>query len=366
VSSTTRWKRATRPSAKPRCWPHCRRRSRAAAGHGGLCQILAGVDAAAITAAALAQLPVTRKGELLERQKAARAARRRPLRRLLGHRLAWPARRGARARVPVARPDLRTRRARQRLLALARAMFAAGFPRRRPGAQQLQLPPDARRLDDGMRRARAGLHGLSGRRGQHRAATAGDGELRADGYAGTPSFLRILLEKAAESRRRRCPASDQGAWSAARPFRRRCATGWRARHRGLPELRHRRPRPDRLRDRGARRPGARRRRDRRDRAPRHRRAGARGRGRRGGRHRAEPGLPADALRHRRPVGVLPGRCPTGRSNTAHQGLAGPRRPDRQGARHVRAPQPGGRGGTKRHPEVGARAWWSKARWPTTA
>ena len=35
--------------------------------------------------------------------------------------------------------------------------------------------------------------------------------------------------------------------------------------------------------------------------------------------------------------VLPGRCPTRPHQHAHQGLARPRRPDDQGARHVRAP-----------------------------
>jgi phenylacetate-CoA ligase len=60
-------------------------------------------------------------------------------------------------------------------------------------------------------------------------------ELRPDGYLGTPSFLRILVEKAQEA------GADVPSlprhWSAARPSR-RCATGWRARHPGLPELRH--------------------------------------------------------------------------------------------------------------------------------
>ena len=41
--------------------------------------------------------------------------------------------------------------------------------------------------------------------------------------------------------------------------------------------------------------------------------------------------------------VLPGRCPTGRTNTRISGWLGPRRPDREGAWHVRAPRPGGRG-----------------------
>ena len=41
--------------------------------------------------------------------------------------------------------------------------------------------------------------------------------------------------------------------------------------------------------------------------------------------------------------VLAGTCPTGRTNKRIKGLDGPCRPDDQGARHVRAPGPGRRG-----------------------
>ena len=73
-------------------------------------------------------------------------------------------------------------------------------------------------------------------------------DLQPDAYVGTPSFLRILIEKAAET------GSDVSSM-------RKGLTGgeafppslrdWfaRARHGRLPELRHRRPGPDRLRDR---------------------------------------------------------------------------------------------------------------------
>ncbi len=67
------------------------------------------------------------------------------------------------------------------------------------------------------------------------------------------------------------------------------------------------------------------------------------RGRRGRRHRAQPRLPAGALRHRRPVGGAARPLPHRPHAHPHPRLAGPRRPDGQGARHVRAPQPGGRG-----------------------
>jgi phenylacetate-CoA ligase len=48
--------------------------------------------------------------------------------------------------------------------------------------------------------------------------------------------------------------------------------------------------------------------------------------------------------------VLPG-LPHGPHQHPHQGLDGPRRPDHQGARHVRAPRPGGRHRSSAFPEV---------------
>ena len=182
-------------------------------------------------------------------------------------------------------------------------------------------------------------------------------DLRPHGYIGTPSFLRILLEKAAETGVAAAVA-DQGAG------RRRGLPAQPARLAGasaasrLPVLRHRRPRPDRLRDRGARRPGARRGRDRRDRAPRHRRSGARRRGRRGGRHDAQPRLSADPLRHRRPVGgaarPLPDRPHQHRASRA--GSAAPTRPTKVRGMFVHPSQVAEI--ARRHPEVRGRAWWS--------
>ena len=74
-------------------------------------------------------------------------------------------------------------------------------------------------------------------------------------------------------------------------------------------------------------------------------------------HRAEPRLPAwcaSAPATCRPCcRALPQRAQQHRI----QGLAGPRRPDRQGARHVRAPSQVAEV-ARRHPEVARRAWWS--------
>ena len=59
--------------------------------------------------------------------------------------------------------------------------------------------------------------------------------------------------------------------------------------------------------------------------------------------------------------VLPGRSPCGRTNIAHQGLDGPRRPDHQGERHVRAARADRRAceaPSRTRPRCGS---WSRAR-----
>jgi phenylacetate-CoA ligase len=164
-------------------------------------EILRGVDAGAVSSRqALAQLPVTRKHELLERQKAQRGSDPFGGFSAIGWRGQGAAARGA-ARVPVARADLRARgHAGRRLLALRPRAVRRRLSRRRPGAQQLQLPPHAGRVDDGKRR------GMPSAAPSSRAAWATPScscrrwlELRADAYAGTPSFLRIALEKADET-----------------------------------------------------------------------------------------------------------------------------------------------------------------------
>ena len=179
----------------------------------------------------------------------ARHGGQRPLRRLFGHRLACTGPGTAcRAGVPVARPHLRTRQRQRRLLA-HRARHARGRPsRRRPGAQQLQLPPDARRLDHGKRRACAGLHRVPGRRGQHRDAVAGRGRT-------APRCLRRHAQFPAHpggqgGRNRRGPAVAEkgpGQWRSLSAVLARLAG--RTRHHRLPGLCHGRMRLDRLRNR---------------------------------------------------------------------------------------------------------------------
>ena len=280
--------------------------------------------------AALARLPVTRKHELLERQKAHARA---PIRSAASRPSAGArcARRAARCGCS-SRPARSTNPKAQRAdyWRMARALFAAGF---RAGdlvhnSFSYHLTPG--RLDDGNRRPRARLHRVPGRRRQDRTAAAGDGRTG----AGRLRRHAELPEASCSRRRPRLgvalPSLTQGAGRRRGLPAGAARLAARARHRGLPELRHGRPGPDRLRDRGARRPGARRRRDRRDRAPRHRRPGARRRGRRGGRHHAEPRLPADPLRHRRPVGACcraPAR-PAAPTPASRAGWAAPTRPPR--------------------------------------
>lgn len=170
---------------------------------------LAGVDAQAVTSrAALAALPVTRKHELLERQQASRApgaARWDPFGGFsaLGWRALMEARTGARRpalRVyqspgPIYEPDAGT----PDYWRVARALFAAGI---RAGdlvhvSFSYHLTPGAWIMDSGAQAL--GCTVFPGGVGNTEQQLQAMAELRADAYAGTPSFLRILLEKAAET-----------------------------------------------------------------------------------------------------------------------------------------------------------------------
>lgn len=157
-------------------------------------QLLAGVDAGAVTSRdALARLPVVRKHELLERQRAtigtdpfggfATLVRGPAMPRLF----ASPG--------PIYEPEGATRD----YWRSARALYAAGF---RAGdlvhnAFSYHMTPGAFIME-------AGAHAIgctvfpagTGQTEQQLQAIA---ELRPQAYTGTPSFLRILLEKAAEA-----------------------------------------------------------------------------------------------------------------------------------------------------------------------
>ncbi|GAB4040914.1 MAG: AMP-binding protein [Rubrivivax sp.] len=162
-------------------------------------EILAGVDAAAVTSrAALARLPVTRKSELLARQQAGRATD--PFGGFSA--IGWrgiPGARGARRVYQSPGPIYEPEGAAPDYWGSARALHAAGFC---AGdlvhvSFSFHLTPGAWIMDAGAQAL--GCTVFPGGVGNTELQLQALAELRADGYAGTPSFLRILLEKAAET-----------------------------------------------------------------------------------------------------------------------------------------------------------------------
>ena len=156
-------------------------------------RILAGVDSAGITSrAALAQLPVTRKHELLEQQKAGRAAS--PFGGFSA--LAFGAQM---PRVFASPGTLYEPEGTQRdYWRMARAIHAAGF---RAGELvhncfSYHFVPAGAMMESGAHAL--GCTVFAGGTGQTEQQVQAVAELRPAGYIGTPSFLKILLDKAAE------------------------------------------------------------------------------------------------------------------------------------------------------------------------
>jgi len=157
-------------------------------------EILTGVDALAVDSRqALARLPVTRKHELFERQKALRASD------PFGGFSALV--RGPRmTRVfaspgPIYEPEGTARD----YWRAARALYAAGF---RPGelvhnAFSYHMTPGAFIMESGAHAV--GCTVFPAGVGQTEQQLQAIAELRPSAYMGTPSFLRILVEKAAEA-----------------------------------------------------------------------------------------------------------------------------------------------------------------------
>ena len=161
-------------------------------------ELLQGVDASQVTSrAALARLPVTRKHELLERQKAKRADD------VFGgfSALGWgTGRSGGRAqRVfqspgPIYEPEGEGRDPWR----LARALFAAGF---RAGdlahiCFSYHFTPAGAMMESGAHAL--GCTVFPGGTGQTEQQVQAIAELRSAGYVGTPSFLKLIVDKAAE------------------------------------------------------------------------------------------------------------------------------------------------------------------------
>ena len=155
--------------------------------------LLADVDPAAVTTrTALAALPVTRKSELADLQKANRpfgglaAAQRSPGGTRFARVFASPG--------PIYEPEGR----RSDYWRLARPLFAAGF---RAGdlvhnCFAYHLTPAGSMLETGAHAL--GCTVFPGGTGQTEQQVQAIADLAPDGYVGTPSFLKIILEKADE------------------------------------------------------------------------------------------------------------------------------------------------------------------------
>jgi phenylacetate-CoA ligase len=176
-------------AALPRQVAHAQRASAAFA------QILAGIDPEAVaTRADLARLPVTRKAELFERQKAGR-----PQDHFGG--FATLQRGPAMPRIfsspgPVYEPESASRD----YWRAGRALYAAGF---RTGdlvhnAFSYHMTPGAFIMESGAHAV--GCTVFPAGVGQTEQQLQAIAELRPNAYVGTPSFLRILLEKAQSER----------------------------------------------------------------------------------------------------------------------------------------------------------------------
>jgi len=155
----------------------------------GWARILAGVDAAAVTSRdALAKLPVTRKSDLTGLQKAERP---------LGGLNAAPTGKLGKLFVspgPIYDPEGRG----SDWWRLARALFAAGF---RPGDVALNtfsyhFTPAGSMLESGA--LALGCTVVPGGVGQTEMQVATIADVGANAYMGTPSFLKLIVEKAQE------------------------------------------------------------------------------------------------------------------------------------------------------------------------
>jgi phenylacetate-CoA ligase len=181
---------ASQMAALPRQVAHAQQHSAALAG------ILEGVDASVVTSrGALAKLPVTRKHELLERQKALRAAGGDAFGgfsalvrgRTMSHIFASPG--------PIYEPEGN----RADYWRTGRALYAAGF---RSGelvhnSFSYHMTPGAFILEAGA--LAVGCTVFPAGTGQTEQQLEAIRDLQPDAYTGTPSFLRILLEKATET-----------------------------------------------------------------------------------------------------------------------------------------------------------------------
>jgi len=155
----------------------------------GYAEILAGVDPAAVTGrAALAQLPVTRKADLMERQSSIAP---------FGGLAAVPP--GGAARLFASPgPIYEFETARRGFWRLERALFAAGF---RAGdivhnCFAYHLTPGGWMMDGAARSL--GCAVIAGGVGNSEQQVEAIAHFRPSGYTGTPDFLKVLLDKGVE------------------------------------------------------------------------------------------------------------------------------------------------------------------------
>ncbi|MDO8906414.1 phenylacetate--CoA ligase family protein [Hydrogenophaga sp.] len=159
-------------------------------------EILKDVTAAEVThREALARLPVTRKSELLERQKASRAAGGDPFGGFSALVRGPQMSRVFASPGPIYEPEGSMRD----YWRAGRALYAAGF---RSGelvhnAFSYHMTPGAFILESGAHAV--GCTVFPAGTGQTEQQLDAITELQPDGYTGTPSFLRILIEKATET-----------------------------------------------------------------------------------------------------------------------------------------------------------------------
>ncbi len=156
-------------------------------------EILAGVDAAAVCSReALARLPVTRKQNLFERQKALRESDVFGGFSAIRYGSAMP--RVFASPGPIYEPDGKAKD----YWRMARALYAAGF---RSGELihncfSYHFTPAGSMMESGAHAL--GCTVFAGGTGQTEQQVQAMVELRPAGYVGTPSFLRIVMEKAAD------------------------------------------------------------------------------------------------------------------------------------------------------------------------
>jgi phenylacetate-CoA ligase len=165
-----------------------------------MAELLANVEAAAVTSrAALAALPVLRKHELLERQKASRADDPFGGYSAIGWR-GVAGGRGARRVFQSPGPIYEPEGVAGDYWRMARSIHAAGF---RTGdlahcSFSYHLTPAGAMMEAGAHAV--GCTTFAGGVGNTELQLQAIADLRPHGYIGTPSFLKILVEKAADSR----------------------------------------------------------------------------------------------------------------------------------------------------------------------